>query len=149
MQAISRLIRALIYLIIIYLAVFSIFLFYTFAASWLLFGLEYMNTNLGKFWFWVLFIFIAPPITFGIFEIIAFIAHILVKNTAKICPYPTFRYISALIISLIYCLAFLYRYWFLNGIPYTLLSILCGIFITSLSFGLVGIITKASYNSRL
>jgi hypothetical protein len=80
-------------------------------------GLNYLNTHLGWFSFWMIFLFVGIAIISSIYAIFRYMAVLLILLLSKLCPYREFKAWFVMIASFLFAALFIFNMWHDNGWP--------------------------------
>jgi hypothetical protein len=127
MKPLLNIIRAIIFIIAIYVLLSLVFLFMGWAGGRSMVFFGEIKEKMNQFLFWVLFAFFGIVILTILWILFKYLSILVMALLVLICPYRNFAAWSVGIISIIYSCFFLHHYWFLGKNSLTFRDVMFGL----------------------
>jgi len=129
MKTALNLIRAAIFMVVIYYFMAAIIIAFNWLSTQLFDVSYYGQEHLGAFTFWLLVIFAGGTLLGALWYGFKFIMGFILSLLAIICPYQKFAVWYTGIVAAIYCILYLIGFWF-GSANWSVLAVIIGIVMT-------------------
>jgi hypothetical protein len=114
MKPLLNIVRAVIFIIVIYFLLRFVFFFFDWGGGNAMVYLGEIKEKMNQFLFWLLFAFFGIVILIILWLVFKYLSILVMALLVLICPYRSFSAWSVGIMSVIYSCFFLFHYWFLG-----------------------------------